>query len=180
MLEYVLNQNVVSLFENTKLCPVECRASLSCFIDKVFNFPDTWTDVLKFQWTNSWQKDFLTFQLFFQFITQIRQMGIEGNHRQEITNRVEFGFNPTDSFPLKQHLKSEGWTEYEMIAGSTVNQAVKLAIIRPEDQGKTNFVFGVCVPYLTVGTLTMSCSSRQGQSQRQNYIQPVATAERHK
>jgi hypothetical protein len=153
LLEYVLNQTVVSMLENTKLCPVESKTSLSQFIDRVFRLEDTWTKVLGFQWSASWQNDFLTFQLFFQFLTEIRQMGIEGNHRQELTNRVNFGFNPTDTFPLKPLLRSRSWTKYDLAAESTVNQAVKLSIIRREDQGKRNFVVGVCsvpdsrVPY---------------------------------
>ncbi len=41
MLEHVLNQDVVSLFQNTKLKPVEDKESLSEFIDKVFNLDNT-------------------------------------------------------------------------------------------------------------------------------------------
>jgi hypothetical protein len=134
LLEYVLNQNVSSLFQNTKLIPVESQATLAQFIDKVFNLKNTWTQVLGFKWTASWQYDFLTFQLFFQFITLIRQTGVEGNHRQEVANRVLFGFSPTDSFPLKQRIKTEGWEAYKMVVDSTVNKAVKLSIISLEDK----------------------------------------------
>ena len=162
-LEYVMDQDVVSLFRNTKLCPVECRASLSKFIDKVFNLNKTWIDVLGFEWTTSWQLDFLTFQLFFQFITKIRLTGVEGNHRQEVTNRVSFGFHPTESFPLKKHIKTKGWKEYKVVVDSTVNRAVKLSIISKGYQtttltssdGKQNFVlYLVFVTPLTIRSLT--------------------------
>ena len=120
-MEHVLNQDVVSLFQNTKLEPVEDKESLSEFIDKVFNLNNTWEDVLKFEWTKNWQDDFLTFQLFFQFITLMRQTGVEGNHRQEVTNRVLFGFRPDDPFPLKQQLAKHGRKPHEVIEGSTVH-----------------------------------------------------------
>lgn len=136
LLEFVLGQDVLSLFENTKLCPVECRDSLQRFIDKVFNLENMWTGVLGFKWSKSWQYDFLTFQLFFQFITLIRQTGVEGNHRQEVANRVLFGFHPNDSFPLKHHLQTQDWQEYQVVHDSTVNQAVRLSIIS-RDSGPT-------------------------------------------
>jgi hypothetical protein len=142
MLEHVLNQDVVSMFHNTKLKPVEDKESLSEFIDKVFNQINTWEDVLKFEWTKNWQDNFLTFQLFFQFITLMRQTGVEGKHRQEVTNRVLFGFHPDDPFPLKQQLSKQGRKAYEVKEGSTVNKAVKLSIIsRRFNYGKRNFVF---------------------------------------
>jgi hypothetical protein len=170
LLEYVLNQNVLSLFQNTKRLPVESHKSLSVFIDSVFNFDDTWEQVFEFKWTPSWQNDFLTFQLFFQFITLIRQTGVEGNHRQEVTNRVLFGFDPTGPFPFKKSLQTEGWKAYDMAVDSTVNKAVKLSIIIGRDNqittdnetsnaGKQNFIFNlVFVSYLIIRSLTNSLS----------------------
>jgi len=142
------------LFENTKLCKVESHESLQAFVDKVFDFKDTWKVVLKFESTDSWQYDFLTFQLFFQFITYIRQTGVEGNHRQEVANRVLFGFDPTASFPLKPHLKAAGRKEYDLVDDSTVNKPVKLSIM--SKAGKQNFVFNLLfVPPLTIRSLTI-------------------------
>jgi hypothetical protein len=144
MLEHcVLNQDVVSLFQNTKLKPVEDEESLSEFIDKVFNLNNTWEGVLKFEWTKHWQDDFLTFQLFFQFITLTRQTGVEGNHRQEVTNRVLFGFHPDDPSPLKQHLAKEGRETCEVKEESTLNKAVKLSIIKAS---KISYFFLFCNP----------------------------------
>ena len=73
----------------------------------------------------------------------IRQTGLEGNHRQEITNRVSFGFHPTDIFPLKQHLDRRKEEAYKLVKESTVNKAVKLSIIKPDPRttGKQNFMF---------------------------------------
>jgi hypothetical protein len=158
-----MDQDVVSFFENTKLNPVESAASLSEFIDKAFKLDGTWVDVLGFEWTASWQLDFLTFQLFFQFLTLIRQSGVEGNHRQEFTNRTLFGFHPTDSFPLKKHLQTKDWKQYSIVQNSTVNKAVKLSIIRRGFvmTGKQNVVLDlVRVSSLTIRSLTFFFSLR--------------------
>jgi hypothetical protein len=96
-------------------------------------------------------------------------MGVEGNHRQEVTNRVSFGFHPTDSFPLKLHLGAEDWKAYKMVQDSTVNKAVKLSIISQGYQtttcssnaGKLNYLFYlVFVTKLTIRSLTIFFSLR--------------------
>jgi hypothetical protein len=95
---------------------------------------------MKFEWTQCWKDDFLTFQLFLQFITLTRQTGVEGNHRQEVTNRVLFGFHPNDPFPLKQHLAKQGRETFKVKEESTADKAVKLSIISRR-YGKQNFIF---------------------------------------
>lgn len=181
LLEYILNQDVASLFQNTKMITVESAKSLNCFIDKVFNLKNTWTTVLGFKFTTSWQYDFLTMQLFFQYITLIRQTGVEGNHRQELTNRVLFGFHPTDSFPLKQHLRTEEWKQYKICSDSTVNKAVKISFLsrsyqsttRTASAGKQNCLFSLDFgPELTIRSLTvyLFTPSFAHHRQRKNYI----------